>query len=256
MEGTNLLGPEPALGAQFAAALAWWREAGVDCDFADEPVHWLKPEHEGDAPPPPAIIMQAAEAAPPPPGLAEQRANWPTRLEDFAAWWLGDPLLDNGQVRGRVAPRGPAGAELMIVVPQPEPMDEDSLLSGPEGALIGAMLRAAGVAADGVYFAAALPRHTPLADLAALGHSGIGAVLRHHIGLVAPQRLLVLGSGILPLLSNDWPQNAQFLGTFNHEGSSIPLLAHYEPGAMLGRAARKQALWQRWLDFADAGAAV
>ena len=33
------------LGESLAAALDWWREAGVDGDFADEPRNWLeKPE--------------------------------------------------------------------------------------------------------------------------------------------------------------------------------------------------------------------
>lgn len=251
MEGTIQHGGEPGLAAQFAAALDWWRDAGVDCDFADEPVQWLRPEGEEDAPPVAAIILPAAKVAPPPPALADGKAEWPATLADFSAWWMSEPLLDNGQVRDRVPPRGPVGAELMIVVPQPETADRESLLTGPEGSLISAMVKAMGLAEGAVYLASALPRHTPLADWAAIGRNGLGAVLAHHIGLVAPRRLLVLGSGIPPLLGHDLPQNAQFSPAFNHGGLSVPLLCAMEPGAMLGRGARKAAFWQRWLSFSS-----
>ena len=49
--------PFPALAEDYAAALDWWREAGVDADFLDEPSGWLiEPEADDavTAPPPPA----------------------------------------------------------------------------------------------------------------------------------------------------------------------------------------------------------
>ena len=35
--------PQPPLAAAVAATLAWWREAGVDSLFEDEPRRWLAP---------------------------------------------------------------------------------------------------------------------------------------------------------------------------------------------------------------------
>ncbi len=81
---------------------------------------------------------------------------------------MSEPSLVDGSVTRRIAPRGAAGVELMIVVPEPEREDEAVLLSGPQGKLLDAMLEAFGLNADQVYFASVLPRHLPGADWNAL----------------------------------------------------------------------------------------
>ena len=264
---------QPKLGTQFTAAMAWWRDAGVDLDFADAPTRWLAEDDalSGSGPSavagPPAVAglppLPAARAATVPdqrPAIGGPRAGWPQDLAGFTTWWLSEPALDDGAVRGRVAPRGPAEAELMIIVPQPEATDAAettgiegpdgaALLSGPDGRLLDSILGAMGVAPDRVYYAAVLPRHTPLADWPALTAEGIGEVLAHHIALAAPKRLILFGTNILPLLGHDPAQNGNVLQTFNHEGCTIPLLGALELGAMLGRPKWKAAFWQRWLDW-------
>lgn len=245
---------QPKLVAQFTAALAWWRDAGVDLDFADAPTRWLVPDGESPAA---AALAAAPPAAPTPEPRAPiggPRDAWPQDLAGFAAWWLAEPALDNGMVKDRVPPHGPAGADLMVVIPHPEQGDANApegpaLLSGPEGRLLDAMLGAMGIAPDQVYRAAALPRHTPLADWAALAAGGIGDVLAHHIALVAPKRLIVFGNNVLPLLRHNPAQTAKVSWSFNHEGRTIPLLGAYELGVTLGRPSSKAAFWQRWLDW-------
>lgn len=263
---------QPKLAAQFTAAMAWWRDAGVDLDFADTPTRWLAAPDDsaepgaGFAQSATASAAKAAAAAPEPRAMiGGPREGWPQDLESFAAWWLSEPALDDGAVRERVPPRGAAGAELMVVVPQPEIGDAESgdagapdgpaLLSGPEGRLLDAIITAMGLSSDQVYRAAVLPRHTPLADWPALSAAGIGAVLCHHIALVAPKRLIVLGNSILPLVGHDPAQTAKVLQSFNHEGRTIPLLGAFELGAMLGRPKWKAAFWQRWLDWTGTGIA-
>ncbi len=253
MEGTTT----PLSGADVAAALGWWREAGVDLDFTDEPQHWLaEPEVEA-VPVLPAAFAAAAAAAPReeapqgPTTIGGDPGQWPTTLPDFANWWLNEPSLDDGQVRGRLAPRGEAGAEWMVLVAQPEADDEaaQTLLSGAEGSLLSAMLRAMGIAPEQAYIASALPRHTPLPDWSSFASRGLGRVLAHHVSLVAPQRLVVFGTGILPLLGHDPTQNAQTSGFFNHERGKVPMLGAFELAAIAARPARKAAFWQRWLEF-------
>lgn len=258
MEGAT----QPKLAAQFTAAMAWWRDAGVDLDFADAPTHWLAPEEEAPAADlagglAAAGLVPARPAVPAPEPrvpIGGPRETWPQDLAGFTAWWLAEPALDDGMVKDRVPPRGPAGADLMVVIAHPERDDADApdgpaLLSGPEGRLLDAMLGAMGIAPDRVYRAAVLPRHTPLADWPALAADGIGAVLTHHIALVAPKRLIVFGNSVLPLVTHDSAQSAKVLQSFNHEGHTIPLLGAYELGAMLGRPKSKAAFWQRWLDW-------
>ena len=234
-------------------ALDWWREAGVDLDFHDVPTQWLPATDQ--AGPAASTPRRASEPASPVPAvpvaapLGGDPAALPATLEEFRAWWLAEPSLDDGQLRDRVPPRGPAGAELMVIVAQPEVEDGPALLSGREGRLLDGLLAAAGIAPERVYVASALARHTPLPDWAGLEARGLGRILAHHVGLVAAQRLLVFGSNVPPLLGHAVTQNAQILQTFNHEGRSVPVLAARELGALLARPAWKAGLWRQWLDW-------
>lgn len=242
-----------SLKAGIAAALDWWREAGVDHDYHDDPRNWLpavvQPDGAaGAAELAPAWIAPKAEPEPAP-VVGGDPASWPQRLEDFSAWWLAEPSLDHGIVMERIAPRGPPGAAVMVLVDHPEASDRTALLSGPEGKLLNAFLLAAGIAADSVYVASVLPRHTPLPDWTALIRAGLDKVTAQHVALVAPQRVILLGSHISPLLGHDPANSAESLRGFNHEGRTIPTLVAPGLTEMLARPRRKAVLWQRWLDW-------
>jgi len=240
--------------ADLAAALDWWREAGVDAVFADEAKGWLaEPAAEVDAAERPSSKPAPQAPAPPPelPKLGGPREQWPRDLAAFRTWWLAEPSLDEGGLAPRVAPSGEAGAELMVLVAMPEEGDRDTLLSGPAGALLDSFLLAAGLPANQVYRAAVLPRHTPLADWPSLATQGLGALLAHHVALARPKRLLVLGQNILPLCGHDPAQGAQKLRSFNHEGGRVPVLAEAGLERLLGNWQLRARLWKRWLDWTD-----
>lgn len=263
---------DPASDPRLAlkAVLDWWREAGVDHAYGDEPRAWLaelpapevaanpsgtaQPEQRA-APPLPAYAPPVFAPAGPPAGAQIARLDaLPANLADFRAWWLSEPTLDHGQVAGRVPPRGTRHAALMVLVDHPEAEDRERLLSGPQGRLLDAMLRAmglagSGVAGDAVYVAACLPRHMPLPDWAALEAAGLGQVVRHHIALVQPQRLLVFGRHILPLLGHDPAKSAEPLRCFNHQGVTVPLLSARSLAALADKPRMKARLWQEWLDW-------
>lgn len=233
---------------EVAAAFTWWREAGVDCTFHDEPTNWTAPpavEQET------ARLLETAQIAPAaqPASPALDAATLPQDLSAFVGWWLADPWLDDGRVAGRVPPRGEAGAAAMVIVPEPEREDQDRLLSGRQGRLLDSILTAMGLPPDRVYIASVLPRHTPMADWPALAARGLGQVLCRHVKLVGPQRLIAFGNNVLPLLGNDLPNSDQPSRRFNHEGLSIPLLVAMDLGVLLARPRAKARLWQQWLDW-------
>ncbi|MBX9884776.1 MAG: hypothetical protein K2X68_07365 [Novosphingobium sp.] len=249
----------PSLGEALEAALGWWAEAGIDLAFVDAPQDWLAAQAPAPASKAAAVLppmertsqrvsAQPATAA----SLAEDRSAWPEKFEDFTPWWLAEASL---APRGanRLAPHGPHGAALMVLVPMPAQDDGETLLSGRTGRLLDAMLAAMGLDPAAVYRASALPARIALPDWAGLGAAGLGAVLKRHIALAAPGRMLVFGrSDILALLGHDSAQNAHHLRALNHESGSVPAGFEYDLETLLAKPSWKAGVWQRWLD----GAAV
>ncbi|KPF65306.1 uracil-DNA glycosylase family protein [Porphyrobacter sp. AAP60] len=258
----------PSLARDFEAALAWWRAAGVDCDFADDATAWLADAaldtpaipgkstagRPGNAPaaamggenPAPRKFAEIALPAAVTPRRDLLGDSPPTDLAAFRQWWLEAPALDSGRLYPRIAPAGPEGATLMVLVPQPEEHDREKLLEGPQGRLLANMLSAMGLDAGAVYIASALPCHTPLADLALLAAGGMDAVLAHHIGLVAPQRLLVLGTALEAMLS----ENAgQPLREINHAGGKVPVMVSETLESLMEMPRLKARFWRRWMEW-------
>ena len=244
---------KPDWAADLAAAQAWWREAGVDLAFADDATDWLANAHpkaaELTTSEPAAESSPSRDAPPLAPRIGGDRAHWPTTLADFAGWWLTEPTLDPAPAAQRVMPVGPHAAPLMVLVAMPEPGDSAALLGGRQGKLLDAILSAFGFAREQVYLASVLPRPIAAPDWAALTDAGLGDVLAHHIALAAPERLIVFGRDVSPLLGHDPAQVAQSSLRFNHEGVSMPLVFAPALDALLERPALKRGLWARWLDW-------
>ncbi|WP_215228338.1 uracil-DNA glycosylase family protein [Erythrobacter sp. 3-20A1M] len=262
----------PPLSAreQIAAALAWWRDAGVAIDTGDAVTAWLDAETGGaadDASPDtkPRAAPKVPKPAPPPQGreaisriatdpvvqAGGDPANWPTDLESFRTWWLEDRSIDRGGAYPRVAPRGAAGAELMVVVEQPEESDNDRLLSGPKGAFLDAILRAMAVGADAAYLAALLPRHTLHPDWEEIGRAGYAKLLAHHIDMVGPKRIICFGRNILSHIPHEPAQQADNTRIFNHDEGGIDLLPAGDFATLLQRKAARTRFWRNWLAWTD-----
>ena len=105
----------PPLSEQFTAVVDWWRDAGVDCDFADDATDWLAPPDE-DAAKPAGATPAPVDLAPPRPlspsveparRVDVDKSAWPTDLAAFREWWMASETLDAGGAYPRVAPAGP-----------------------------------------------------------------------------------------------------------------------------------------------------
>lgn len=261
--------PDLTLTREFEAALAWWRAVGVDCDFADDATAWLSDlplavpaaaQASGRAP------VQAAAASRFAPGKAAPRASAPhppaptaetprrnllgdsppPDLAAFRQWWLTADALAGAQAFPRIAPRGEAGAALMVLVPQPEEADRAGLLEGPQGRLLANILAAMGLDESAVYIAAALPCHTPLADLTGIAASGMDAVTAHHIALVRPARLLALGTGLQPMLGD---LDEHPLREINHTHGKVPVFVSETLEALMEMPRLKARFWRRWIEW-------
>ena len=246
--------PEAPFPAQIHAAFAWWREAGVDLDFADDATDWLEQEAAPAASEtrPNATKMAGPEKTVPTEKKVDLLGeNPPQDLASFHDWWLSEPTLDRIGIRGRIAPKGPVNADLMVVVIAPEESDTQSLLSGPLGGLFDGFLRAAGLDRDKVYLASALPRHMPIVDGNAMVSAGYDKVLMHHIALASPNRLLVFGKNILPLLGHEAAQEPVDLANINYADRKLPLLVAEGLDSMQSMPRLKARFWRNWLDWTD-----
>lgn len=243
------------LAKAYRASLDWWRLAGVDADFSDEPAAWVRQSEATDSEPigpgnsSPSVASYPApsplpKASMPPPG--EDGREWPCSLEAFQKFWMQEPSIDPGALADRVPPRGIPEARLMVLVGQPEEEDRRVLLSGPEGRMMEAILQAAGLAENDIYCASALPRLTPMPDWNALALAGLGAFTRHHIAIVKPQRLIVFGRSLAPLFGGS--AGAQYLD-MESGSAKVPMLLAPALATLLRSGGQRKRFWTNWLEW-------
>ena len=251
------------LEEDFAAANQWWAEAGVDADFSDDATDWLAKEVADQTSS--QELSPASKGANDKPAAEPEKkpeilsilpeANAPANLAAFHKWWLEDPAVDAMGPKGRVEPRGETGAKLMVLVLDPEASDGDTLLGGPRGALLDKILKASAIEPKQVYFASALPRHTPMADGMDQAAKGYAEVLRLHIKLAQPQHILAMGSHILPLLQHgmavEMQKEASSLHEINHEGRTTPVFVAESLEGLMGSPSLKARFWRRWIKYTE-----
>lgn len=158
-----------------ASALAWWEEAGVDVIVGERPRDWLAPPGKPAVPP----------ETPAPAAL-------PDTLEGFQSWLAatGDLPFASPSARRAVTAGNPASG-LMVMVGMPAV--DGSLLSGEGGALFDRMLAAIGRSRETIYLAPLSPFRPPTGRIDGASKARLGAIARHHIGLVAPKAVLLFG---------------------------------------------------------------
>ena len=241
------------------SAFDWWREAGVDLDFSEDPQAWLVDPAEESAAvatpppppkpvPPPPTALERATAANDGPAIGGDRQQWPQDLDQFRNWWMSEPTLAPGTLARRVPPRGISQSRLMVLVAQPGADDADGLLSGAEGGVLAAMLRAMGIAGHEAYLASVLPAPIPLPDWHDLPSRGFSDITRHHIRLAAPERVLVIGRDLAPIFDLT-PAQLQEPSIINFDSIMLPLLVAPALDQLARSAGRRQRFWQNWLDW-------
>lgn len=243
--------PEQAI----AGVYAWWREAGVDLDFAEESAPWLAPpEAEQKARKQEQIKQAKVERRPQEPANALERAlsgsetpqiggapnSWPQDLAGFHKFWMEDASLARIGSGCRIAPRGGTDAELMILVAQPDESDHDRLLAGSQGTVLSSILRAMQLSEDQIYVASALPQRMAMPDWDGLSKQGISALAQHHVTLAAPKRLIVFGRNLAELLDD---------GSGTRNIADVPMMVVPSLENLARSAGRRQRFWNQWLDW-------
>lgn len=163
-----------------ASTIDWWEEAGVDTIVGEQPHDWLAPK-------PAAPKPGSAPAAVPAPA-----AILPADVESFGQWLLTSDAFPPGP---RLGPSGDPEAGLMMLIDMPAQSDGPggTLLSGELGAMFDRMLGRIERTRESIYLASIMPVRNPNGRLPAGLAAALAGIARHHIGLVAPQAVLLFG---------------------------------------------------------------
>jgi DNA polymerase len=153
----------------------------------ERPRDWLRPTTVASSQrPAPAAAAVVAAAAPALPGQIDL-------FRDYLG--ASDSLPYSSPSSKRVCPSGDPASGLMIMTAMPEAEDCEagSLISGAAGRLFDRMLAAIGRSRDSIYLASLSCLRAPSGRLSGPEAGQCAALARHHIGLVSPEKLLLLG---------------------------------------------------------------
>lgn len=217
-----------------ASALEWWCDAGVDTLAEDAARDWLAPPAVKAAVPAAASAVASAPAE-----------VLPETLAAFLAWRLGETAPEAEWLTPRIGPSGDPASALMILTDMPEADDTDRLLTGAPGRLFDRMLAAIGESRESVYLAS-LATARPLAGrIPGDAEPRLIQLARHHIDLVAPTKLLLLGqsaSRVQSTTSGSGFGNASH--DIKHLSGDRQVVASYHPRFLLERPAAKAEAWK------------
>ncbi len=225
----------PNAQAHIEGLLAWWALAGVDGAVSETPVNWLKPK-------PAALRPHAHHSAP------SAQAGFPDTLDAFHGWLERAAYIPESAWPGpRILPMGPSAPRVMILVHAP---DSGATQAGcplaPDGMrLLERIMQAIGLHLPECYVASLSIVAPAGGMLDAASLDALTARMRHHIGLVAPKSLLLLGDQVNRALNPtgglDSTQNLPFV---NHSGGIVPAAAIAHPRLMLGQPLAKAGAWR------------
>jgi DNA polymerase len=231
----------------------WWQLAGVEWDYSETPTDWLVPD-----PAPPArnaeqprnTTLAPARPSPSAPVASAPAPSLelPTDLGAFQAAWNEGAFGPDGGDGRYIAPHGLIRPRLMILTGAPERDDQDTVLSGRAGQLVGNIASAAGIAADALYKASFFPRLVLDRRAAAEHVAHWRRIALQHLSLVEPEMLVVAGEDTArALLQHDPSQKTPALHFLNHGGRTVKTVVMRKPSLMLHRIAQEKAMaWQSW----------
>lgn len=228
-----------------ASTLEWWHDAGIDTLVEDDPRDWFA-----------AVVPSAPVSAPQrdigagTPAAPVAGSEIPSVFTDFLNWRTG-PLVPEAAWNGPwIAASGPADARVMVLADCPERDDTDCLMGGAEGRLFDRMLAAIGLSRDTIHLAAVCAKRPTAGRVAPDAEGRLAEIARHHIDLVAPDRVLLIGNAASrAILGMDAAVASGNLHPFNHKTgtkgpTTIGVVASLHPRFLIEKPAMKAQAWR------------
>jgi len=230
----------PLDGALAASILDWWHDAGVDLLVEDEPRDWSAPEPVRA----PRVMPGQPPAAPP---LTTSVASLPDTLEAFLAWRLSDAAPEASWDGISLTATGPADAALMVLVDCPDRDDGDAgqILSGAPGRLFDRMLAAMGLSRETVHIASVCARR-PIAGRTPAGlETRLAEIALHHVALIAPRGLLLLGNAASrAVLGTELTDARGHSHAIDHKSGKSTAVATFHPRFLIEKPMAKAESWK------------
>lgn len=233
-------GNQPVSPAEAASLLQWWNDAGVDCLVGEAAHDWLRasPHLVRTTLAPLRTTENVADA--PAPALPDQ-------LELFHAFLANDAALPfHVPAAPRVLPSGNPTSGLMLVtdVPGIEDCDSGMLISGEAGQLLDRMLAAIGRDRSTTYIASLSCFRTTAGSFTAAAAAQCAEIARHHIGLVAPKAVLLLGDTVSKaLLGMSTIQARGKWYEIETQNGQFAAMASFPPSYLLDQPGAKRHAW-------------
>jgi uracil-DNA glycosylase len=212
--------------------LRWWHDAGVDVAVSESACDWLGKAIAANRVVPEQVMAPAAPL--------------PITYEAFREWLATADFAESGPASRRLPPTGDPGSELMILADFPDHCDIDAgtPLSGALAELFDKMLSALGRDRSTVYIAALSPGRPMSGRLQQESIVALAEIARHHIALVAPKQLWLMGSAASrAILGIDDAAARGKLHDVNLNGRKVKVIATAHPRFFEGSKARKAAAW-------------
>lgn len=227
MDGGGRIDTDAAL-----SMLGWWDDAGIGAPVSELPRNWLARAE------PPAAAPSPTAAIPTPAALPDQ-------LDAFVAWRTrGDDVPEAGWGSPRIAAAGDA-APLMVLVDMPESGDREQLMEGDVGRLFDRMLAAIGEERARIYLAAIAWARPPGGAWPQDEQERLAALARHHIGLIRPKRLLLMGQATSrALCATDLGQARGSEVSVNLASGQCEAIVTYHPRMLMKTPAAKPGAWR------------
>jgi DNA polymerase len=227
-----------------ASLIRWWRDVGVDTLVDDTPRNWLAapkplPLHEQGSP---AKAPERPTSAPARQHLSAEPEVLPATLPELLDWMRESADVPEARWgRHRVVAAGNPKSDLMIMIDAP---DGTELVGGETGALLDKMLKAIGRDRGTIWLA-------PFATIRPVGRvpqdalRRLAAIARHHIGLVAPKRLLIMGDApSRGLLGSEVVPARGRIHAIELKDATVEAVATYHPRFLHERQTAKAQAWK------------
>lgn len=230
------------------SAVDWWLTAGVDTLIEERPRDWLATLRAAVARAQ-ARVPDVVEAGAPAPSLPADMDALHRHLREHPDM----PFAGAGTTR--ILPSGDPAAGLMMLADMPTAEDAagGQIFSGECGALFDRMLAAIGRDRSSVYLATLSCLAAPGGRLDADNAQKCGTLARHHIGLAAPKRVLLLGEAatrVMTGLALPAARGRLHAIDLGEDSGTSPLgttrvnaVATYHPRYLLQRPSAKAGTW-------------